>query len=315
MAAQETSLRSSPGRLSSARTFQLPVGERLGSGRQLGGYHIDFRVKAESPEWPPAFLGSRDEQLHVTTIQWGLGAYERYVAGEGERWLEAARATGRHLLQIQDRGGAWTHGHAMPHTYDLQPPWISAMAQGEGASLLARLHLVDGDDVWASAARAALDPMLIPAADGGTLAELDGEPFVEEYPTSPPSFVLNGAIFAVWGFHDVAEALGDDRVGAKFAELAGTLCDALPRYDLGYWSRYDLYPHPLPNVASSAYHLLHINQLTALQRQVENRGLAETTARWERYMAARLNRWRAFAAKAAFRLRVPRSRSALPSDE
>jgi len=292
--------------LSSARTFQLPVGEHVGSGPQLGGYHIDFRIKAESPEWPPPFLGSRDQQLHVTTIQWGLGAYERFVAGEGEAWLESARAAGRHLLEIQDADGAWTHGHPMPHTYDLQPPWTSAMAQGEGASLLVRLHLVDGEERWAQAARRALGPMLVPSARGGALAQLDGGPFVEEYPTSPPSLVLNGAIFAIWGFYDVAEAVGDASAADRFTELASSLCRSLGRYDLGYWSRYDLYPHPIPNVASSAYHLLHINQLIALERLVEDPEPARVRRRWETYLASRASRWRAFAAKAAFRLRVPR---------
>ncbi len=194
----------------------------------------------------------------------------------------------------------------MPHTYDLPPPWTSAMAQGEGASLLARLHLAGGEERWASAARLALRPMLLPPAEGGALAHLHGGRFVEEYPTSPPSYVLNGAIFAIWGFHDVSEALGDTDAGERFTELAATLVGALGDYDTGYWSRYDLYPHPIANVASSAYHALHINQLTALERQVADPALRETRERWERYMASRTSRWRAFAAKAAFRLAVPR---------
>ena len=51
--------------------------------------------------------------------------------------------------------------------------------------------------------------MRLPVADGGVAAELDGGYFPEEYPSIPHSYVLNGALFALWGLHDVAVALDD----------------------------------------------------------------------------------------------------------
>ena len=76
--------------------------------------------------------------------QWGLGAYERYLAGDGEQWLAAAVAAGRYLVAEQARegelGGAWFEPFDYPHTFDVRGPWISAMAQGQCASLLVRLH-------------------------------------------------------------------------------------------------------------------------------------------------------------------------------
>ena len=243
--------------------------------------------------------------------QWGLGAFEHFLATEEERWLGAASAVGEHLMAVQERdgrlAGGWVHGHDYPHTFPLRAPWLSAMAQGEGASLLLRLARTLEDERFADAARRAMLPMALGSASGGVLADLGGGPFLEEYPTDPPSYVLNGALFALWGCRDVHVALGDASAGALFAEGAGALVDHIGRWDTGWWSRYDLFTHPVPNVASSAYHSLHINQLTALDRMLPGAGLEPVIARFSRYSASRRNQVRATAAKVAFRLLVPRN--------
>ena len=140
------------------------------------------------------------------------------------------------------------------------------MAQGEGASLLVRIGDLTGEERYAEARAAALWSRCgCPSPREGCAAELDGGFLPEEYPTNPPSHVLNGAIFALWGCRDVAIALDDSDAAALYEEGIDTLAANLHRFDTGYWSLYDLFPHPIRNVASGAYHLLHINQLRALQ--------------------------------------------------
>jgi peptidoglycan/xylan/chitin deacetylase (PgdA/CDA1 family) len=278
----------------------------------LHGYYVDLRFKTQTPSWPPPWLPPRDKQLHVSTAQWGLGAFERYLAGEGEEWLEGARDAADHFLAEQVRGGtddgAWLHGMPMHHTFLLRPPWISAMAQGEIASLLARIHQETNEERYADGALRALGPLRIPSSRGGVQALLDGGPFYEEYPTHPPSFVLNGAIFALWGVYDVSLSLDPDRAGRDFAEALETLASNIHRWDCGYWSVYDLFPHPLPNVASSAYHVLHTVQLRALQLIAPRPEFERTADNFDRYLASRASGARAFAAKAAFRMIIPRNR-------
>jgi hypothetical protein len=92
-----------------------------------------------------------------------------------------------------------------------------------------------------------------------------------------------------------------------FRDGVETLAANIARWDLGYWSRYDLYPHPIVNVASPAYHALHVTQLRAMSLIAQDDRLDRMRARFESYQLSRTNRWRAFAAKAAFRLRVPRN--------
>lgn len=301
-----------PDFFSSAKSFPTAMGNNIEAGK-VRGYYFDLRFKAETPSWPPSWLKSRDEQLHVGTAQWALGAYERYLEGEGEEWLACALEAGRYLVDDLEQGGpfdgAWLHWMEMPHTYRLRPPWISAMAQGEGASLLVRLHAETGDESFAEAARRALKPLSIPVRSGGVRALLGGGPFFEEYPTEPPSFVLNGGIFAMWGCYDVGVGLEDSAATQDFEDALDALARSIERWDTGYWSLYDLFPHPVfPNVASSAYHALHITQLRAMQRIAPRKELEETAERFEGYTKERGNGARAFAVKSAFRLLTPRNR-------
>lgn len=295
----------------SERSFSPEIGSRWEADGAPRGYYIDFRFKALSAEWPPRWLRPLGERLHVATIQWGLGAYERFVEGEGDEWLHAAIAVAEHLVERRHRGGSqaggWRQFMPMRHTFRIEPPWLSALAQGEGASLLVRLHLETGEERFAEAARGALAPLAVPVAEGGVLAELGGAPFLEEYPTSPPSHVLNGAIFALWGYRDVGVGLGDGEALERFEVLTSALAANLHRWDTGWWSRYDLFPHPLPNVASPAYHLLHIRQLEVLERLTSHPEIAAARSGFEAYRGRTAYRRRAMAQKVAFRLLVPRN--------
>jgi hypothetical protein len=297
-------------RLGRASAFDLPLGAQFERGR-VKGYPIDFREKAQSPEWPPAFLSQGGAHRFLGLAQWGLGVYERHLAGDSGPWLDLALKGGEYLLEHQvaggPRAGSWLEPDELLHTYRIPAPWPSAMAQGECASLLVRLHLETGRGEFAEAARRALQPLAVPSFQGGVQARLNGRPFPEEYPTDPPSFVLNGAIFAVWGLYDVWTGLDDEKAGRQFAEATDMLAATIHQWDLGYWSRYDLYPFPVvANIANFNYHRLHIDQLRALHR-IEPRPEFEATAtRFESYEARRYNRARAYAEKVAFRLIVPR---------
>ncbi len=295
-----------PNLLSTAGSFSPPVGERLALDAS-GGYYIDFTVKADEAVWPTAWLGPRETHLHVASAQFGLGCFERYLAGDGDEWLATATAVADYLVADQAPDGGWPHLMPMPHSYWLEPPWLSAMAQGEAASLLVRVHSRTPDERYAAAAKKALEPMLSKVADGGVAADLDGGWFPEEYPSEPSSYVLNGAIFALWGCRDVAVALDHPAAADLYETGVDTLAANIHRFDTGYWSLYDLFPHPVRNLASGAYHLLHLNQLRALQRVTPRPEFEHTIERFARYQESRLSRSRALASKVAFRLLVPRN--------
>ena len=246
-------------------------------------------------------------------LQWGLSCYEHYLGGGGREWCDGALSAADHLVATQRReapfAGAWPYGYPYPHTFRLEPPWVMGMAQGQAASLLVRAALETGRERYARAAREALQPLRRAVDEpGGLRATLPtGGVIFEEYPTRPPSHVLNGGIFTLFGLFDVWKGLGDLRAREDFHAGVEGLAGGLHLWDLGYWSRYDLFPHALVNVASPFYHRLHVTQLQAMERIAGDDRLSEVRRRYESYLRRPDHRARAVTTKVAFRLAVPRN--------
>jgi heparosan-N-sulfate-glucuronate 5-epimerase len=296
------------GFFSSSRRLRLEVGTRFNRSNRRG-YYIDLSSKATGATWPPSWLG--DGYGHVPLAQLGLGHFERYAATGEEQQLVHARTACDHLVatQVKDGGaqtGGWRHTFPYAHRAPLRPPWLSAMAQGEAASLLARLAAETGEERYAEAAVNALRPLSVPVESGGVLGDLDGMPFLEEYPTDPQSHVLNGAIFALWGIRDVALVDQDAAIERLHAEALAALAATCGRFDTGRWSRYDLFPTPPQNVSSSFYHHLHISQLRALHTLYGLEEFSVLADRFESYERRWALRGIAFARKVSYRIAIPR---------
>jgi heparosan-N-sulfate-glucuronate 5-epimerase len=290
--------------------FGQPISPRLGLGC-TGGYYLDLSVKAPDAAWPPPWH-AHPPALWVEVIQYGLGCLERQTASGQPQWLDGATAVGDYLVATQESGegprrGAWLHHRPFPHTYELPTPWVSAMAQGEAASLLVRLHRITGQLRFGDAAAAALAPMRLLTEEGGASAALGAGRVPQEYPSTPASHVLNGAVFALWGIRDVAIGLDNARAAKEFEDGAATLARNLHRWDTGRWSRYDLFPHGRVNVSSPAYHRLHIDQLTVMDLVAPDDRFRHARERYEDYARSSRLRAGAFAAKALFRLHSRRS--------
>ena len=289
-----------------------PLGLRVQPGEPRG-YHIDLRAKLDSPDWEPPADPARTMWIdHVT--QPGLAMFEHHVYGRGPEWLAGAVRLAEHLVRTQSREpgleGAWTYGYPFPHTFHLEPPWVMAMAQGQATSLLVRAAAATGQDRFAEAARRGIDALARDVGTpGGVRSRLPtGGVLYEEYPTDPPAHVLNGAIYTLFGIWDLWQLTGDAAVGEMYAEAAEGIAGGLGLWDLGHWSRYDLYPHPPGvNVASPFYHRLHIDQLAALERISDDERFGARRRRFEGYAANPVNQARAVARKVVFRLRSPRS--------
>jgi heparosan-N-sulfate-glucuronate 5-epimerase len=272
-----------------------PVGERF-ADEPLSGYFIDFSAKTT------AVTATAPWQLSAAALaQLALGWWERMVAGEPDllpRFLETAELL-RAGAQAGPGGALWAYGADLPK-YGIRAPWYSAMAQGQAASVFARAASRTGDPADAALAISAIQSLLQPTSPCLIAATPEG-PVLEEAPSNPPSRILNGWIFALVGLRDVADGLHDAEAAAAFDAGIAALERSLPLYDVGWWSRYSLYPHPLVDLAKPFYHRLHVAQLDALHRLTGIEPFAETSARWASYDRL-LPRSRALAQKAMFRL-------------
>lgn len=284
------------------------------AGDPASGYYNDLRVElgtedaAEARRRLEALGNDRHRANHVTIAQLALGAWQR--RDEDGRWLEVFAEGAAWLAASLEEDGGLPYLFAMPHTYTIDPPWYSAMAQGQAASVFVRAALTLGDDRFAEAAERVILPLT--AEDSSVVVRTPEGPVLQEYPTRPPSHVLNGWIFALWGLYDVAalsDGAGPSGREARRAFLEGTaaLVRRVDLYDAGLgWSRYDLYPHRLVHVASPFYHSLHVALLEATADLSGEQALRDKAAAW-RTAAGRLPlKTAAVARKVAFRLVYPR---------
>jgi heparosan-N-sulfate-glucuronate 5-epimerase len=172
------------------------------------------------------------------------------------------------------------------------------MAQGLAISVMLRAYDITGEQSYSDAAGLASNLLLSPVSEGGC-SDYDesGHPFLEEYPSDPPSHILNGAIFALIGLREL-----EARTGGDIHKAAATrLSTQLTKFDLGYWSRYDLrFVAP----ASRAYHSLHISLLHVAGDLFSDPFFNSTAIRWSSYLSRPGCRLRAAANKARFVLGV-----------
>lgn len=286
------------------------------AGDPESGYYNDLRVElgtddpAEARRRLQVLLANRARANHVSVAQLALGAWQ--MRARDDAWLQVFAEGAAWLAEALEDGGGLPYLFAMPHTYSISPPWYSAMAQGQAASVFVRAVLSLGDDRFVEAAERAIRPLTLEAST--VVARTPEGPVLQEYPTQPPSHVLNGWVFALWGLYDVtklAERAGRTAPDARRAFLAGiaALVRRIDLYDAGLgWSRYDLYPHRLVHVASPFYHRLHVALLQATADLTDEAALREKAAAWEASAERLPPRIAAVARKAAFRLVYPRRR-------
>jgi hypothetical protein len=272
--------------------------------RGRSGYFVDYSAKTRLAEPDPT--GSP-----IGLIQWALGWSERAVAGDGRGESMFLDACGGLLGAAERDGDALLFRYAVPvPKYGLDGHWLSAHAQGQAASAFIRAYRRTGKDIWAEAATSSVAPLLSPAY-GLVTATRDGS-ILEEAPSRPPSQILNGWITALWGLLDVGETLGDVAAARAFDDGVECLRRRIALYDVGWWTRYSLYPHRIVDLAKPVYHRFHVTQVEVLARLTGHFEFAATAERWHRYDQPG-NCARALGQKALFvatRANTPRASSA-----
>lgn len=294
---------------------ETPTENPNANPKELGEYYMLF---AEKADYKGHYDDSGVPQLDyrgriglqynpIAIAQYGLGNYNlwRRTSDQNRKkklfliadWLVA------HLEPNDGRVPVWNHHFDWEYRDTLKAPWYSGLAQGQGISLLLRAHKESGKTRYLDAARAAFASFQRPIAEGGVaFIDESGDLWFEEYIVAPPTHILNGFIWALWGVYDYALATRETAAQDLFARGVRTLLHNLDRYDLGFWSLYEQSGTRLPMVASAFYHRLHIVQLRIMNRLTGEELFARTADRWQDYTRSRVNRARALTYKTAFKL-------------
>jgi hypothetical protein len=243
----------------------------------------------------------------IAISQWGLGNYNLFRrSGSEERRKKFLAASNWLCAHIeQNASGVWVWNHRFDWEYRtlLKRPWYSGLAQGQGISLLLRSYRETGDGSYLAAAQRAFLSFTKSTAEGGvTYTDGDGDLWIEEYIVSPPTHILNGFMWAVWGVYDYFLATGDAFARTLFEASIRTLLSNIGRYDLGFWSLYEQSGTYLPMVAGPFYHQLHIVQLRVMHFLTGENLFLRYAERWENYGRSRSKRTRALCYKGVFKL-------------
>jgi heparosan-N-sulfate-glucuronate 5-epimerase len=285
------------------------------SANRLGEFYMLFREKADyaghydSNGIPMLdYHGAIGLQYNPIAIsQWGLGNYNRFCETRDEaHWQKTLKAADWLTSNLeQNAHGLWVWNHHFDWEYrdTLRAPWYSGLAQGQGVSLLLRVHVHSGDEKYQRAADKAFVALTRPIAEGGVLFEDDAKNlWIEEYLVDPPTHILNGFMWALWGVFDFWLARADVFAKSIFDRGVETILRNLDRFDTGYWSLYEQSGTRLKMLASPFYHQLHIVQLRIMSKLTGDARLADVAGRWDGYAQRRGNRARALVEKSVFKL-------------
>lgn len=223
----------------------------------------------------------------IAIFQYGLAAYDLWLMRKDESMLRKFHNCVDWAMKNQQEDGSWitfaTHNPEQPY---------SAMAQGEGASLLVRAFILSGNSSYLDAAKRAIDFLLLPKERGGVAEYTHNGLFLYEFTYLP--CVLNGWIFASWGLLDYAKISGDKNITDVWNLTVKTIAASLDTFDCGYWSYYNR----AGAMTSPFYHNLHIAQLNVMYDLTGIEKFKIVSNRWTKYKCSRYNRLRAFIKKA-----------------
>ena len=285
----------------------------------IGPYYMNFEPKLDysgpfDSDGIPLldYKGKIGKQYNPNAVaQYALGCYDVFLKTQRpelrERFLAQVDWFVRNIRMVDDELGLWEYTFDFEYLPPLKGPWRSALAQGQGISVLARAYVMTQEETYLQIARKAFASFQRPVTDPGgvTVVGHDGYTWFEElvvYP-HPPTHILNGFIWALWGVYDYYLLSRDSDALSLYDEGVRTLERYLPQYDIGFWTVYQLAKNTrLKPIASDYYQRLHIVQLYAMHRLTPKKIFLEYAQRWEYYYSQKRYRALAFLWKAIFKL-------------
>lgn len=262
---------------------------------EIKGYYNDLTNKVKNEKHIkndlPLFecKNNKLKEFSIMIFQYGLGAYDLYLLGiDEEENLKKFKVALDWTIQKQEKNGGWI-------TFDEKEGnnVYSAMAQGEGISLLLRGYVEFRDEQYLNKAKEAIEFLMKPIENGGTTFYEKDAIYLKEYLNEP--VVLNGWIFSIWGIYDYLKFdKENDKVKSFYEKTVNTLSKQLHCFDNGYWSKYDIEKR----IASPFYHDLHIEQLKVMFDITGKEEFQEYANKFEKYGEKAFYRKKAFCKKA-----------------
>ncbi|MBN1183773.1 MAG: hypothetical protein JXB49_15885 [Bacteroidales bacterium] len=225
--------------------------------------------------------------IHYTPVmiaQYALAHWGQYLVAKKqeyyERFLIQTNWLRDNIVMMPEGFGVWLHNFEFP-IYKLTPPWISAMAQGQGISVMLRAYQITKDEQYFDIAQKAFNAFQFDINDCGVAAYDEDNLWLEEFPAKPFTHVLNGFIYALWGVLDFYRVTQSSEALVIWEKGIKTLRENLNKYEIAFWSCYDLLRK---TICSIDYHQTHILQLKVMNQLTKEPIFGDYSERWQAYL-------------------------------
>lgn len=262
------------------------------SKTEVKGYYNNLTEKITKYGKPgvmvPKTVVDTGEEIYfsIAIFQYGLAAYDLYLENKKDEMKQIVLECAKWAAKNQDDNGRW-----VTFAYENEKMPYSAMAQGEGISLLIRANHLLGSRDYDKYIHKAYKYMITPIEDGGTTKYDGNNVYFYECPADP--LILNGWIFSLWGVWDYVKEYQNKEAAILLRKTLCSLEKALPKYDNSYWSKYE----DGKRIASPFYHSLHIAQLNVMSDLTGRKVYKRYAIRWKKYQNSCLKRKKAFVIK------------------
>lgn len=244
----------------------------------------------------------------IAIAQWGLGNYNLWSEKKEDKYYNNFIASANWLVENAKPNKkniyVWNHYFNWTYKETLLNPWYSGLAQGQGLSVLCRAYNISKNEKYLKCAEKIYKSFLFKIKDGGiTHKDRNQNIWIEEYiMKKSPTHILNGFIWGLWGVYDYWLLTKNIEVKKLFNEYVNTLLININKYDIGYWSLYEISDLKIKMRASIFYHKLHIVQLRVLYNMTGEKKFNHLSNKWGGYLDNKFNIFRATIMKILFKI-------------
>lgn len=171
--------------------------------------------------------------------------------------------------------------YKFPWSYGLKSGWRSGLAQGQAISALIRYYYETQDETVLPLIVKLKNYMLLPVEQGGVATTSpEGNLWIEEFPSHPASFVLNGFISSTFGLFEYNKLFPDDKLADRaLHDSIESLRASIKHYDAGDWTYLDRRQKPYPK-SNDAYAAGYVWQMQTLWLISKDPLFLRTSLRW-----------------------------------
>jgi heparosan-N-sulfate-glucuronate 5-epimerase len=262
--------------------------------KKLGSYYLDMREAFlqydagifgdfDDTGVPMVGWGKNAKYSAVNIAQYGFIIHDIWLENKSDEYLSVMKACLKQLILLESKENDcifWREMYASER-YNLKVNWTSAMSLGECMSFYLRMYQITNESEILEKCHKIYNSTKVSVQENGVkVIDEKGDWWLEEYPSTPSSFVLNGFVYAIFGLVDYHRLTGKTQVQNDLEKYFQTLKNNIKKYDLGYWSIYDLHYKEL--VKYYYQKNVHVPQLDALYRLTKHKEFKQIADKWRK---------------------------------